>query len=354
MSDQPVSTPVWSRSVKIDGETEIKRASDRDPTRKAHQANFFFHNSHLSKNHATIRRAELGFQIQDNGSTFGTVLNHEVLKPHRWFALQQNDTLAFIIMKPLVSIRRVHSEHESSDATTIPLDQFGVASLGLLFVVSVRDNVVTLTGEDAAVPDAASANEAAELVEPQDLEFSDDDTRATGMEISIDELEDDYDAYGGAHTDAADPEATENEEYSDHEYLLQAFPDVDDDLDVACTAFCTEFAQLDLGLDYDRAVQLDLDLDYDPHTTGELPPVLLSSLTVESVTSRKRDYCAFEEDEEVSTDSSVSLEPSPKKHKASPSWTKTALKELGKGALVVLGTVAALAAYGSTIDPGSL
>lgn len=69
-----------------------------------------------------------------------------------------------------------------------------------------------------------------------------------------------------------------------------------------------------------------------------------------STSSRKRLYAEVEGHNDNDVASFFSNDPAAKKPKTSPSY-RNAIKEIGKGALYVVGTIAALAVYGSTIAP---
>ncbi|CAK7901647.1 hypothetical protein CAAN1_11S03840 [[Candida] anglica] len=144
MSDTEASSPSVStnaviRKVKVDEgqEVPIKRASYKDQSREAKENNLFFHNTHLSKNHASLKFFKNGLYIRDCSSTFGTVLNGQVLSPTCWFPLENNDVVRFIILKPSSFISDVFKRFGFSNS--VDLLEFENAQTGLAFQIAITD-----------------------------------------------------------------------------------------------------------------------------------------------------------------------------------------------------------------------
>lgn len=127
-------------------ETYVRRASSKDSNRWPLLTNLNFKNTHLSKTHAIVRFRDGKFQIRDESSTFGTVINNDFLMPgeDNWADLNEGDLLGFILTKPSGSIRAVREEG-GDDTQFIPLEKFKSPSLGLLFKIGVDSNTISFT-----------------------------------------------------------------------------------------------------------------------------------------------------------------------------------------------------------------
>lgn len=133
-----MSTISQYRELKLSQGTGITvgRASTRDPLRAASGDNLWFFNSQLSKFHANLENKGGRLFINDEQSSFGTVLNNKVLQPYVSFEIKNGDILSFIMVKSYGSIKKII---ESSEERMIDLQTFGSPRLMMSFNIEVEN-----------------------------------------------------------------------------------------------------------------------------------------------------------------------------------------------------------------------
>ncbi|CAH2350166.1 hypothetical protein CLIB1423_01S04016 [[Candida] railenensis] len=173
----------------------IKRASTKDSDREPKESNLFFFNTHLSKEHACLKVLDGKVYVRDCHSTFGTVVNGEVIVPSYWFPLEDGDVIRLIILKPSGYIQDVLEEFPNS--RTIPLNRFGFPQTGLAFKVSIPES-----------------NDSIKFIDVDDTQLIAD--HPTYYPSRDDEYVHFYDEYEEYDEDDLDTELNEDEEcYSD-------------------------------------------------------------------------------------------------------------------------------------------
>lgn len=234
--------PVSARTIDFsDGMPHfVRRALTRDPARAALPTSLYFFNSHLSKEHACFKFDSRGLFVRDCHSTFGTVVNGQVIVPSWWFPLHDGDIVAFIVLKPSGYIQGVLEQF--LDARCIDLGRFDNPQTGLAFKVETEAHTVRFVPADK--PNGGPSRDGAlvhayepvledEAREPfagldkydhgtlddsdasqselddahddgDDVDFEDDDGDDVGFEEEDDGFEDEVDIAVGSDADASD------------------------------------------------------------------------------------------------------------------------------------------------------
>ena len=117
--------------------SDIKRESDRETSRFGSSDNLFFKHPQLSKAHGKLMNDDGRLLLMDVGSSFGTVVNDEFIKPHSFVEIKDFDRIGFIIMRSVSYIKNVV---DMSEDILIPLSDFGNPGVMLQFRVVVNKN----------------------------------------------------------------------------------------------------------------------------------------------------------------------------------------------------------------------
>lgn len=146
--------PSNARSVDLSlGAAPIGRASAKEGDRTAKSSNFFIRNSHLSKAHARVWAKDGEVYLQDVGSTFGTVWNHNLLAPDKEVMLSAGDTVGFVINRPSFVIRNLYLKN--MPLQMMPLDKLLNPRVQLQFTVhSTRNSRLVLVPANDPTSDA--------------------------------------------------------------------------------------------------------------------------------------------------------------------------------------------------------
>ena len=130
-------------------EVYVRRSSSNkkfDQERAALLNNFYFLNKHMSKEHAKIEYRNNSFFITDL-STFGTIINDQVLVTNTKHPLKNQDRLGFILSIPSAQIRAKMKEFK--DQTSFSIAAFDRAKIALEFVVHIlNENILKLVSKD--------------------------------------------------------------------------------------------------------------------------------------------------------------------------------------------------------------
>lgn len=387
----------------------IKRASTKDSDREPKDSNLFFFNTHLSKEHACLKVLDGKVYIRDCHSTFGTVVNGEVIVPSYWFPLEDGDVIRLIILKPSGYIQDVLEEFPNS--RTIPLNRFGFPQTGLAFKVSIPESNDSIKFVDVDDTQLAADHptyypsrddeyvhfydEYEEYDEDDlDAELNEDeecysDETSTKIHVDDDETEEDEEEEEDYDDEEDDEEEVEDDDEDDEE---EANEDeiCDDDAGYAngnCCCTMYAFSDYDVPVEKDGKLEEEDDeeddADYsivhefaeeDIHSGSDLDSVSdseaseVSDSTFDSeedgveifyISNRKRLFDEIDDDDascvcefEGLSDSEL-LEDTPPAKKLKPnthSTLKTIAKELLKGSLYVIGTIFALGIYGQSIS----
>lgn len=183
--------PPNSRVISLtNGPVPIGRASAKDGDRSAKTSNLFIRNSHLSKSHARVWTEDKAVFLEDNGSTFGTVWNNNLLVPQKPVAIYEGDYVGFVINKPSYVVKNLLGKALSSPM--VLLNKLLNPHVRLQFVVHSIDlqseTLVLLPVND----NTADASVELVLAESNDLENTPDVTVQIGD--SADLLESDNEA----------------------------------------------------------------------------------------------------------------------------------------------------------------
>ncbi|OVF10300.1 hypothetical protein A9F13_02g00968 [Clavispora lusitaniae] len=131
-------SPPNSRRVDLSaGPVTVGRASPRDDARSAKSCNMYIRNTHLSKSHARLWADSDVVYVEDCGSTFGTVLNNQLLLPNTRVRLFEGDTLGFIVNRP----SSVLGQMRSNATSAVPLEKLLNPRVQLQFSVAEYDPV---------------------------------------------------------------------------------------------------------------------------------------------------------------------------------------------------------------------
>lgn len=117
--------------------SDIKRESDRETSRFGSSDNLFFKHPQLSKAHGRLMNDDGRLLLMDVGSSFGTVVNDEFIKPHNFVEVKDFDRIGFIIMRSVSYIKNVV---DMSEDNLIPLSHFGHPGVMLQFRLVVNKN----------------------------------------------------------------------------------------------------------------------------------------------------------------------------------------------------------------------
>lgn len=139
-SQDSVAADIPSNSRVIDlsgGPIAIGRASAKDGDRSAKTSNLYIRNPHLSKSHARVWVEDAAVFLKDNGSTFGTVWNNNLLVPEKAVAIYEGDTVGFVINRPSYVIKTLIGKALSTPM--VLLDKLLNPRVQLQFVVHSID-----------------------------------------------------------------------------------------------------------------------------------------------------------------------------------------------------------------------
>uniref|UniRef100_A0A0L0NZ40 FHA domain-containing protein n=1 Tax=Candidozyma auris TaxID=498019 RepID=A0A0L0NZ40_CANAR len=160
----------------------IGRALRTSPERPLKADNFYFLNSHVSKNHAVVFKDGENVYIRDTNSTFGTIVNGVLLGHNVRHELKSGDTLGLVVNRKAAVVRGWRDD--SAPGANHSLSDYGCEnSIHLQFDVTIEGDELTLTSKKNA-----DWMRKASRKEEHDLENSPDESNEI-EEVSEDDVE---------------------------------------------------------------------------------------------------------------------------------------------------------------------